>query len=302
MTLCLQRAANILSGINAEKAFKIFRPTKHLPLAIQTMQAFLNTAVEAARVAGDIAIRYGRRIDELDIRSKSRNEFVTQVDVAAEQAIIEIIRERYPDHGILGEETGSIDGKDDIVWIIDPLDGTTNFLHGFPVFAVSIGVQVKGRMTAGVVYDPSRQELFTAIRGKGAQLDGVRLRVSTKQRLKSALIGTGFPYRLNDVWMDTYMNQLRAVMLVASDCRRPGSAALDLSYLAAGRLDGFWEFGLQPWDIAAGSLILREAGGLISSMTDDGDYMETGNIIAGAPKVHADLEKLLRPLLGPTMA
>lgn len=266
------------------------------------MQAFLNTAVQAARHAGDTAMRYAKRIDELDIRSKSRNEFVTQVDVAAEQAIIETIRERYPTHGILGEETGSIDGTDDVVWIIDPLDGTTNFLHGFPVFAVSIGVQVKGRMEAAVVYDPNREELFTALRGVGAQLDGKRMRVNANQRLEGALIGTGFPYRLNDVWMDTYMNQLRAVMQVASDCRRPGSAAMDLSYVAAGRLDGFWEFGLQPWDIAAGTLILREAGGMVSSLTDDGDYMESGNLIAGAPKVHADLEKLLRPLLGPTMA
>ncbi|MGI9289907.1 MAG: inositol monophosphatase family protein [Gammaproteobacteria bacterium] len=266
------------------------------------MQALLNTAVQAARDAGDLAIRYSRRIDELDIRSKSRNEFVSQVDIAAEQAIIEIIRERYPDHGILAEESGSHDGKDDVVWIIDPLDGTTNYLHGLPVYAVSIGIEVKGRMECGVVYDPNRQELFTASRGNRAELDGKRLRVSAKQRLEGALIGTGFPYRLNDVWLDTYLTQLRAVMQVASDCRRPGSAALDLCYSAAGRLDGFWEFGLQPWDIAAGSLILREAGGIVSSMTDDGDYMESGNLIAGAPKVHSDLEKLLRPLLGPTIA
>lgn len=265
------------------------------------MQALLNTAIEAARRAGDLAMRYVKRLDELKVRSKSRNDFVTQVDLEAEQAIIEIIQARYPQHAIQGEETGIQEG-DETVWIIDPLDGTTNYLHGFPMFAVSIGVQVKGRMTVGVVYDPNRQELFTAIRGVGAQLDGRRMRVKNQQRLEGALIGTGFPYRMNEQWMDTYLNQFRAVMQVAADCRRPGSAALDLCYLAAGRLDGFWEFGLQPWDIAAGSLILREAGGLISSMTDDGDYMETGNIIAGTPKVHPELEKLLRPLLGPTMA
>lgn len=265
------------------------------------MQALLNTAIEAARRAGDLAMRYVKRLDELKVRSKSRNDFVTQVDLEAEHAIIEIIQARYPQHAIQGEETGIQEG-DETVWIIDPLDGTTNYLHGFPMFAVSIGVQVKGRMTVGVVYDPNRQELFTAIRGVGAQLDGRRLRVKNQQKLEGALIGTGFPYRMNDQWMDTYLNQFRAVMQVAADCRRPGSAALDLCYLAAGRLDGFWEFGLQPWDIAAGSLILREAGGLISSMTDDGDYMETGNIIAGTPKVHSELEKLLRPLLGPTMA
>lgn len=265
------------------------------------MQALLNTAITAARRAGDTAIRYSRRLDELEIRSKARNEFVSQVDVAAEQIIIETIRELYPSHGIIGEETGEQAG-DETVWIIDPLDGTTNYLHGFPMYAVSIGIQIKGRMSVGVVYDPSKQELFTAIRGGGAQLDGHKIRVNAKQKLAGSLIGTGFPYRENDRWMDVYLNQFRAVMQVAADCRRPGAAALDLSYLAAGRLDGFWEFGLQPWDIAAGALILREAGGIISSLTDDGDYMETGNIIAGAPKVHAELEQLLRPFLGPTMA
>jgi myo-inositol-1(or 4)-monophosphatase len=265
------------------------------------MQALLNTAIQAARRAGDSSMRYIKRLDELDVRSKSRNEFVTQVDLAAEQIIIESAHERYPDHGILGEETGR-QGGDEVIWIIDPLDGTTNYIHGFPVFAVSIGIQVKGRMEVGVVYDPNRQELFTAIRGVGAQLEGRRIRVDVNRVLEGSLIGTGFPYRENDRWMEQYLNQFRAVMHVAGDVRRPGSAALDLCYLASGRMDGFWEFGLQIWDIAAGSLILCEAGGMISSMTDDGDYLETGNIIAGAPKVHAELEKLLKPFLGPTMA
>jgi len=265
------------------------------------MQAFLNTAVKAARAAGDTAMRYAHRVDQLDIKTKSRNEFVSQVDLAAEQAIIETIHERYPGHGILAEESGEQAG-DEHVWIIDPLDGTTNYLHGLPVFSVSIALQIKGRTEVGVVYDPNRQELFTAIRGSGAQLDGRRIRMDRNRVLEGALIGTGFPYRRNDSWMDVYLNQFRAVMQTASDIRRPGSAALDLSYLAAGRLDGFWEFGLQIWDIAAGALIVREAGGLISSMTDDGDYLESGNVIAGAPKVHADLEKLLKPLLGPLMA
>jgi len=265
------------------------------------MQALLNTAIQAARRAGDTTMRYVKRLDELDVRSKSRNDFVSQVDEIAEKVIIDSIHERYPGHAILGEETGRR-GESDHLWIIDPLDGTTNFLHGFPMFAVSIGLQIKGRMQVGVVYDPNRQELFTAIQGVGAQLDGRRLRVSQKRELPGALIGTGFPYRENERWMEQYLNQFRAVMHVAGDVRRPGSAALDLCYLACGRMDGFWEFGLQPWDIAAGALILREAGGMISSMTDDGDYMETGNVIAGAPKVHAELEKLLRPFLGPVMA
>lgn len=260
------------------------------------MHALLNTATKAARLAGDLALRYVKRIDELDVRSKARNDFVSQVDEAAEELIIQTIHEYYPDHAILGEESGQ-QGSGDVVWIIDPLDGTTNFLHGLPVYCVSIAVQVKGRMEAGVVYDPNRQELFTARRGAGAQLDGRRIRVDRNKVLEGALIGTGFPYRENARWLDQYMLQLRAVMEVASDVRRPGAAALDLSYLACGRLDGFWEFGLQPWDTAAGSLILREAGGMISSMTDDGDFMETGNIIAGPPKVHAALVKLLTPLL-----
>jgi len=257
------------------------------------MQALLNTAIKAARDAAGVVMRYSRRVHQLDVRSKSRNELVTQVDVMAEELIVTNIRERYPDHAILGEEGGQ-QGDGDTVWIIDPLDGTTNYLNGFPMFAISIGVQVKGRMAVGVVYDPNREELFTAIRGGGAMLDDRKLRMDPKKSLEGALIGTGFPYRMNDRWMEQYLNQFRAVMQVAGDVRRPGSAALDLCYLAAGRLDGFWEFGLQPWDIAAGSLIVREAGGIISSITDDGDFMETGNLIAGPLKLHGELEKLLK--------
>lgn len=257
------------------------------------MQALLNTAVKAAHAAGDTIMRYSRRVHQLDVRSKARNELVSQVDVMAEQIIVDAIQERYPEHAIIGEEGGE-QGEHDTVWIIDPLDGTTNYLNGFPMYAVSIGVQVKGRMEVGVVYDPSREELFTAVRGSGAQLGDRKLRMDSKKELTGALIGTGFPYRENDRWMEQYLNQLRAVMQVAGDCRRPGSAALDLSYVAAGRLDGFWEFGLQPWDYAAGALIVREAGGIVSSLTDDGDYMETGNLIAGPLKLHSELEQLLK--------
>ncbi len=239
------------------------------------MQALLNTAVKAARKGGDIALRYLNRLSDLEVRSKARNEFVTQVDHAAEAAIIESIRERYPDHGFLAEESGHHPG-DEYVWIIDPLDGTTNFVHGFPVFSVSIALRVRDQLEVGVVYDPCRQELFTATRGGGAQLDGRRIRVSAAHALEGALIGTGFPYRSNTTWLPRYMAMLRAVMENTAGVRRPGSAALDLCYVAAGRLDGFWEFGLNLWDIAAGSLMIREAGGVVTSLTPRKDVLESG--------------------------
>ena len=260
------------------------------------MQALLNTAVKAARKGGDTALRYLNRVHDLDVRSKSRNEFVTQVDHAAEAAIIDSIRERYPHHGFLAEESGEHPG-DEFVWIIDPLDGTTNFLHGFPVFSVSIALRVRDQLEVGVVYDPCRQELFTAIRGGGAQVDGRRVRVSARPGLEGALIGTGFPYRANVEWLPRYMGMLQAVMENTAGVRRPGSAALDLCYVAAGRLDGFWEFGLSPWDMAAGSLMIREAGGIVASLTPGKDHLETGNVIAGAPKVFEALQKLLAPHL-----
>ncbi len=262
----------------------------------RTMQALLNTAVKAARKGGDTALRYLSRVADLDVRSKARNEFVTQVDHAAEAAIIASIRERYPHHGFLAEESGVHPG-DEFVWIVDPLDGTTNFLHGFPVFSVSIALRVRDQLEIGVVYDPCRQELFTAMRGAGAQLDGRRIRVGSRPGLDGALIGTGFPYRCNDEWLDRYLAMLRAVMEQTAGVRRPGSAALDLCYVAAGRLDGFWEFGLQAWDIAAGTLMIREAGGLVASLTPGPDVLETGNVVAGSPKVYEALRALLAPHL-----
>jgi len=256
------------------------------------MQALLNTAVQAARRAGDTAAGYFNRADRLDIRTKDRNEFVTQVDEAAEELIISTIRERYPDHAFLAEERGA-QGNSDHVWIIDPLDGTTNFIHGFPVFAVSIALQVRGQLEAGVIYDPMRQELFTAMRGRGAQLEGRRIRATSRNSLDGTLIGTGFPYRANAKWMDSYLGMMKRVLEHTAGIRRPGAAALDLAYVAAGRLDGFWEFGLQPWDLAAGALMIQEAGGLISELHDAGDFMETGNVCAGSPKVHDALKNLL---------
>jgi myo-inositol-1(or 4)-monophosphatase len=260
------------------------------------MQAFLNTAVKAARKAGDIAARYANRIGDLEVRTKARNEFVTEVDHAAERAIIETIRERYPHHGFLAEESGHHAGNE-FVWIIDPLDGTTNFIHGLPVFSVSVALRVRDQIEVGVVYDPSRQELFTAMRGRGAQLDGRRVRVSGRADLEGALIGTGFPYRSNTVWLPKYLPMLQAVMESTAGVRRPGSAALDLCYVASGRYDAFWEFGLSPWDIAAGLLMIREAGGLVMSLTGDADPLQSGNVIAGSPKVHEALLKLLTPHL-----
>lgn len=263
------------------------------------MQALLNTAVKAARKGGDTALRYLSRVGDIEVRSKARNEFVTQVDHLAEATIIDSIRERYPNHGFLAEESGAHAG-DEFVWIIDPLDGTTNFVHGFPVFSVSIALRVRDQIEVAVVYDPCRQELFTATRGGGTQLDGRRVRVSSWPGLEGSLIGTGFPYRSNTSWLPSYMAMLRAVMENTAGVRRPGSAALDLCYVAAGRLDGFWEFGLNEWDIAAGILMIREAGGIVSSLTPGPDPLRTGNVLAGSPKVHDALHKLLTPHLQTT--
>ncbi|MEO7387127.1 MAG: inositol monophosphatase family protein [Gammaproteobacteria bacterium] len=263
------------------------------------MQALLNTAVQAARRAGDIAVRALSRLDQLEIRAKARNEYVTQVDQAAEQAILESIRKRYPDHAFLAEESGR-SGDHEFTWIVDPLDGTTNFVHGFPTFSVSIALRRHDTLEVGVVYDPCRQELFTAMRGRGAQLDGKRIRVSERKDLDGTLIGTGFPYRSNARWMKTYLQMLGSVMENSAGVRRPGSAALDLSYVAAGRLDGFFEFGLEIWDTAAGTLMIQEAGGLVTGLTGKASHLESGDVLAGNPKVHEALRVLLTPHLNST--
>jgi myo-inositol-1(or 4)-monophosphatase len=258
------------------------------------LHAMLNIGVGAARRAGDLIVRQLNRLDTLTVDIKGRNEFVTQVDRAAEQIIIEHIRKHYPEHGFLGEESGA-QGSSDHQWIIDPLDGTTNFIHGFPVFAVSIGLAVKGRVEHGVVYDPMRQEIFAASRGQGALLDDRRIRVSRCGTLERALIGTGFPYRGDSIATGRYLAMLKVVIESTAGVRRPGAAALDLCYVAAGRLDGFWELGLKPWDMAAGSLIIREAGGRISDFQGGDGYLESGSVIAGNPKIYAALSKLLAP-------
>jgi myo-inositol-1(or 4)-monophosphatase len=258
------------------------------------MHGMVNIAIRAARRAGELMIRQLNRLEALKVAEKAKNEFVTQVDKDAEAAIIEVIRDHYPDHAILAEESGAA-GEHEFQWIIDPLDGTTNYVHGFPVFSVSIAVARRGEIEHGVVYDPLRQEIFSASRGGGAQLDGHRIRVSKRTTLQQALVATGFPYRANLRHIDRYLEMLRAVMLETAGVRRPGSAALDLCYVAAGRVDAFWELGLAKWDIAAGALIIREAGGRISDFRGGDGYLESGNVVAGNPKVYAALSKLLAP-------
>ncbi len=239
-------------------------------------------------------VRQLNQLESLRVIEKSPNEFVTQVDQAAEAVIIETIREYYPDHAILAEESGAI-GDNDYQWIIDPLDGTTNYVHGFPVFSVSIAVANRGEIEHGVVYDPLRQEIFSASRGQGAQLDGRRIRVSKRTTIQQSLVATGFPYRANLKYLDRYLDMLKVVMLESAGVRRPGSAALDLCYVAAGRVDAFFEFGLSKWDIAAGALMIREAGGRISDFHGNDGYLESGNVVAGNPKTYAALSKLLAP-------
>jgi myo-inositol-1(or 4)-monophosphatase len=266
------------------------------------MHALLNVAVMAARRAGAVLIRKMSNLEKLVIEQKGHNDFVSDADRAAEKAVIDCIFKHYPDHAILAEESGA-QGESDHLWIIDPLDGTTNYLHGFPVFAVSIGVQVNGRMEHGVVYDPMRQELFTASRGDGAQLDGHRIRVSGQKQIERALVGTGFPYRQSESELKPYLKMLGNVTKNTAGVRRPGAAALDLAYVAAGRLDAFWETGLQPWDLAAGSLLIREAGGIISGLDGSENFLETGHVLCGTPKIYAAMAKLcareIKELTGP---
>ena len=257
------------------------------------MHPMLNIAIKAARRAGAIINRASFDLDKLTVRSKQHNDFVSEVDHAAEDAIIATLKEAYPQHAILAEESGA-SGESDYVWIIDPLDGTTNFLHGFPQYCVSIGMAHKGVLTHGVVYDPNRNELYTASRGAGAFLNDRRIRVSKAIQLKEALIGTGFPFRQLDQ-LDRYLTMFRAVSHLAAGVRRPGSAALDLAYVACGRYDAFWEMGLSQWDMAAGALLIKEAGGLVSDFEGGENYLEKGQIVAGTPKVFSQLLQTISP-------
>ncbi len=269
------------------------------------MHPLLNIGVRAARRAGDLIVRHIDQLDAIKVTSKGRNDFVSEVDRMAEEDIIRTIHRSYPDHAFLAEESGRRGGQDsrgaEYTWVIDPLDGTTNFLHGFPVFAVSIAVMQADRIEHGVIYDPMRQELFTASRGGGATLDGRRIRVSQARQLAGALLGTGFPYKPGSEGFEAYIGMLTDAMRATAGVRRPGAAALDLAYVAAGRLDGFWEIGLNLWDIAAGALMIQEAGGMVGDLGGGSSWTATGNIVAGNPRVYAALLELISPHLTPEL-
>jgi len=258
------------------------------------MHPMLNTAVRAARAAGTVILRHIERAPDLSVDLKGRNDFVTEVDRQAETAIIQHLHKAYPQHAILAEESGEHGRNKDFLWIIDPLDGTTNYLHGFPQFAVSIALQYRGKLDQAVIYDPLKNELFTASRGGGAQLDNRRIHVTRQNKLEGALLGTGFPFRELE-HLDEYLQGFRTLISQTAGIRRAGAAALDLAYVASGRLDGFWEYGLKPWDMAAGALLIEEAGGMIASLTDEEDYLRSGNILGGTPKVFEAMQKILCP-------
>jgi myo-inositol-1(or 4)-monophosphatase len=257
------------------------------------MHPMLNIAIRAARAGGTVIVRHVDRVDTVVVTEKARNDFVSDVDRMAEEVIIDTILRSYPQHGILAEESGAR-GDSEYQWVIDPLDGTTNFLHGLPHYCVSVALLHRGRLDQAVVFDPISQELFTATRGGGAQMDNKRIRASQRKGLKHALLGTGSPIRQLK-HLDSFMASLAAVIPHTAGVRRTGSAALDLAYVAAGRLDGFWEFGLAPWDIAAGALLVREAGGIVTDCEGGENYMDSGNIIAAGPKVVAELGALIQP-------
>lgn len=250
----------------------------------------LNMAVKAARAAGAIINRAALDVEAVRISQKQVNDFVTEVDHASEQAVIETLLTAYPGHGIWAEESGREHGNpnSDHIWVIDPLDGTTNFIHGFPVYCVSIALMVKGRVEQAVIYDPTRNDLFTATRGRGAFLNDRRIRVSKRTQMKECLISTGFPFRPGDNF-NNYLRMMADVMKKTAGLRRPGAAALDLAYVAAGFTDGFFETGLSPWDVAAGSLLVTEAGGLIGNFTGEPDFIEQKECVAGNPKVYGQL-------------
>ena len=258
------------------------------------MHPMLSIAVKAAREAGRIINRASQDVNALSVQSKTFNDFVSEVDHAAEQAIIDTLKYAYPDHGFLGEESGNTNQEAENIWIIDPLDGTTNFLHNFPQYCVSIALQQKGVLTQAVIFDPVRNDLFTATKGRGAFLNDKRIRVTNRTKLQDSLIATGFPFR-DFTHLDTYMGMLKDMIKKTTGIRRPGSAALDLAYVAAGYTDGFFEINLSAWDIAAGGLLVQEAGGIVGDFEGNESWLQTGNIAAANPKVFAQMLQVLAP-------
>jgi len=259
------------------------------------MHPLLNIATQAARAAGGNILHHLDRIDQLNVEHKGKNDYVSEVDKEAENTIIQTIKKYYPDHDILAEESGVNKAKkkaSEVRWIIDPLDGTTNFLHQFPQFCVSIAIEVKGKIQHAAIFDPVRDEMFTASRGSGAFLNNRRLRVSEQKTLDNALLATGFPYH-DFSYIDAYMDSFKSFMLNTAGIRRAGSAALDLAYVACGRVDGYWEFNLKPWDIAAGALLVQEAGGLSTDFTGGDNYLKSGNILAANTKLYKEMAQTI---------
>ncbi|AJE14611.1 inositol-phosphate phosphatase [Pseudomonas sp. S5(2021)] len=269
------------------------------------MQPMLNIALRAARSAGELIVRSTERLDVISVNEKEAKDYVSEIDRAAEQVIVNALRKAYPNHGILAEEGGALEGSGDgadYQWIIDPLDGTTNFVRGVPHYAVSIACKYRGRLEHAVVLDPVRQEEFTASRGRGAALNGRRLRVSSRKSLEGALLGTGFPFRDGQLDnLDSYLNMFRALVGQTAGLRRAGAASLDLAYVAAGRFDAFWEFGLSEWDMAAGALLIQEAGGLVSDFAGGHEFLEKGQIVAGNVKCFKAVLTAIQPHLTPSM-
>jgi myo-inositol-1(or 4)-monophosphatase len=263
------------------------------------MHPMLNIAVKAARLAGKIITRSSENLDALTVQHKSLNDLVSEVDRAAEDVIVDTLLKAYPDHSILAEESGA-KGQSEYQWIIDPLDGTTNFLHGFPQYAVSIGMLHQGIPTHAVIFDPTRNDLYTASRGSGAFLNDRRLRVSKRDRLIDGLISTGFPFRMFD-HVDAYSAMLKDMMQKCAGVRRPGAASLDLAAVAAGRFDGFWEVGLAPWDMAAGILLITEAGGLVGDFEGNDQHMQRGQIVAANPRLFSQILQIIQPHMTPAL-